>query len=276
MAYWRSQDIDINIGDVHATSSGAIVALVLACFPDGPYEKWQSILTFVYTSIKKKGIIESPTIFEELLRTHFPMNAYIMASGRIHIDYFTMTCYGKVRHVRQSVFTSNDDLLRALLKSSAIPGITRRGLYVKDVCMYMDSVIVPHVSHDPHTVRVVSGVDNFSACLCPNPTEFMLPELPDCMRTIPTDGSTIYTQRRYYWLQRYQQYWYAPLAATALWLVWRAGMERVVELLFPWLTPVLTSMILREILVRRRPRMLFVLFLVGYGQPMSRILSQYR
>jgi hypothetical protein len=71
---------------------------------------------------------QSEGICARLLDTHFPEDAYKQVSGKLHIYYHSYCSVEGLRQTQQSTFASNADLLGAMVKSSAIPGVTRWSL----------------------------------------------------------------------------------------------------------------------------------------------------
>ena len=276
--HWRSSDVHIDTTKIHATSSGSLCAAVILCTPEAD---WAEIGRFVHDRLATDGLRQTPAIVEAVVSVYFQPDAYTRADGRLHVYYHRLGRGGWTQ-VCHSAFTSNAELCRAITRSTALPGITHTSLCFDDqgrLCL--DGGVVPPLGPvPPHAVRLVSGPDDARRLLSLRLHQFTLPRtVPSHLAVPPVGGSTVRTYRHSPTLRLAARFWYTPLVAiAAVVALRRLGAVGFIESVLPWLPPVLSGLLARELAWRRRPAVLFGLLVVGYGlrvpAPVARWLAR--
>ena len=233
LQFWKSKGISVDIGHVHATSSGCLVGLALVCSRVHKHRAgfWQQIIRGAYTQFSTHGLLDSPTVVSRILDLYFPENAYAQASGNLHLYYYSYCASEGIRKRVQSTFVSNEDLLGAIVKSVAIPFVTRRSLLMDTDRFYFDGGSVPRIEPNPAHVQLVSGVDNILRTLVLHENQFTLPameDLPVHLRVLPSVGSVLYTSNIFRVVTLCQRYWFCPFLFLCALLVHRVGIVRAI------------------------------------------------
>ena len=205
--FWKSKGIHVHLGRIYATSSGCLAALCLVCFGDNRDEIWQTIAREMYAMQHTLGLRDTSEILSRIFGIHIPEYAYKRANGILHIYYYVYSGSEGLHQIQQSTFSSNADWLVAMVKSMAIPGVTRRSILMDNDRSYFDGGLVPRIELRPNHVQVVSGFDNIWKILKLDENQFTLPDsvdLPDRLRVLPLAGHILYTSNRfrYLWILR--------------------------------------------------------------------------
>jgi hypothetical protein len=277
--FWRSKGQHVDFGKLHATSSGCMPALALVCFPQNSNGIWDTMGRDLFTQIGIHGLRSSPAVFAKILDTHFPEDAYKEANGKLHIYYYSYCWAEGLHQVIQSTFSSNVDLLDAIVKSSAIPGVTRRSLLMDKDRYYFDGGLIPGIEPHPQRTQVVSHINNVCKLVRLDSNECILPDvadLPPTLRVLPCTGSRVHTTCQHWLFSLLTRTTHIPTVCNTYWSVplvmmivgsvaRRVGTIRAAGRLSPWLLAWVLLEREKDLSGHRKPRTLVALLLIGFG-----------
>ena len=193
--HWRSFGHVVEFDRIDASSSGCLSGLILACFPSDPDDRWATSVAFLRKKYEQHRLVETHDIIRQFFRECLPGDAHRLATDRLHVYFTTISPCGGIRSTVQSTFTSNEDLLGAVLKSTSLPGITCTWPLVDSGKVFFDGCqLMPH-RPDPGRVGLYAGPNDLSAVfwMC-GTSQFRIPglqEMPDTR--VPPPGTVVRT-----------------------------------------------------------------------------------
>ena len=185
---WRQRGLPVSIGQVHAASSGSMVAVVLiaAVTLGWSQNHVHAFLQHVVHLRHQHGLYRTISHVLPVLFDRLPHDIHKMMSGVLHVYYHDL-CWCTKHCV--SVFPTKQSLLTTICRSSTIPLITHRSL-----SRYVDGFLVPSLILRPGTFQLISGPEKIQHAWCfPADISDHLPSILN--NPVPEIGTRFYVSR---------------------------------------------------------------------------------